>query len=574
MKRGFLFTFWQLILFSVIFSQCSPRTNLLGDYEIVKKKSSQKGIVVTAHPLASKVGADILKIGGNAIDAAIAVQLALTVVYPEAGNIGGGGFAVYQPANGNAITLDFREKAPAAASKDMYLDKDGKPVPDLSVLGHLSVGVPGTIDGLFTMFEKYSKLKDFSLLIQPSIDLASRGFKITQREANNLNKSRDLFIKYNNYYIPFVKDSLWKVGDVLTQEELAKTLERIKNNGRKEFYEGKTARLMIECIHEKGGIINQNDLFNYSSKWRMPLKAKYKNYEIVTMPPPSSGGIALIQLLKILEANHIEQFGFHSPEAIHLMVEAERRVYADRATFLGDPDFYKVPVNRLIEESYLKQRMLDFDSLKATPSTLVSAGNISDDESHETTHFSIIDSKGNAVSITTTLNSGYGSKVVVKGAGFLLNNEMDDFSIKEGAPNQFGLVGGKANSIAPNKRMLSSMTPTIINKDDSVYCVLGSPGGSTIITTVFQVITNLINFKLDSEEAVQAGRFHSQWLPDEIQLEEELCNESMINSLKRFGHKITRVPLLGKVEAIVKNSEGGYTGVADKRGDDSVEIVK
>jgi len=569
-----LFRFWQLILFSIIFFLSSPQAYLQVDYEIVKKKSSQKGIVVTAHPLASKVGADILRIGGNAIDAAIAVQLALTVVYPEAGNIGGGGFAVYQPANGNAITLDFREKAPAASSKDMYLGNDKNPIHDLSVAGHLSVGVPGTIEGLYTMFEKYSKLKDFAVLIQPSIDLAKNGFKITQREANNLNKTKEQFIKYNNYSIPFVKDSLWKEGDILIQKDLGETLDRIKNNGSKEFYEGKTASLMIDCIKSKGGIINQKDLINYSSKWRLPLVTKYKNYEIVTMPPPSSGGIALIQLLKIVESNNIDKFGFHSPEAIHLVVEAERRVYADRATYLGDPDFYNVPVNKLIDNNYLKSRMLDFDSTTATPSSSIREGLITDNESHETTHFSIIDVDDNAVSITTTLNSGYGSKVVVNGAGFLLNNEMDDFSIKEGAPNQFGLVGGKANSIAPNKRMLSSMTPTIINKDNAVFCVLGSPGGSTIITTVFQVICNLINFKLDAEESVQAGRFHSQWLPDEIQLEEELYKEPLLGNLYKYGHKVTKVSLLGKVESIVKINDKGYTGIADKRGDDSVEIVK
>ena len=564
-----------IILFFIGFQHCTPRADLRIDYASIKKSSSSKGIVVTAHPLASQVGKAILEKGGNAIDAAIAVQLALTVVYPEAGNIGGGGFMVYQPAGGKAVTLDFREKAPSSATKDMYLDANGEAQHDLSTYGHLSVGVPGTLDGIFQMYEKYSKLKDFSLLIQPSIDLAKRGFHITEREANNLNKSREAFLKYNNYKTPFVKEELWKPGEVLIQRDLATTFDRIKKIGRREFYEGKTAELMIQSIHENKGIIKLEDLKNYSSVWRQPLITQYKGYEIVTMPPPSSGGIALIQLLKMVEKRNIEQHGFHSPEAIHIAVEAERRVYADRATYLGDPDFFDVPVKQLLNDQYLSSRMMDFNPDVATPSATIAAGLLPiGHESRETTHFSIIDNEGNAVSITTTLNSGYGSKVVVKGAGFILNNEMDDFSIKEGVANQFGLVGGTANSIAPNKRMLSSMTPTIINKDNEVYCVLGSPGGSTIITTVFQVICNLINFRMYPEEAVQASRFHSQWLPDVVTLEEEMLSDYLVDKLSQKGHKILSVPLLGKVEAIVKTTNKTYIGIADKRGDDSVDTVE
>ncbi|HMG17054.1 MAG TPA: gamma-glutamyltransferase, partial [Saprospiraceae bacterium] len=497
------------------------------------------------------------------------------VVYPEAGNIGGGGFMVYKPAKADAITLDFREKAPIASSKDMYLDKNGDPVPDLSPYGNLSVGVPGSIDGLFTMFEKYSALKDFSKLIEPSIRLAENGFAITEREANNLNTNQSLFRQYNSYPVPFVKDKPWVKEDILKQIELSQTFKRIQKYGRREFYEGETSKLMLDCMQVNKGIIKPEDLKTYQSIWRVPLVSDYKGYSIITMPPPSSGGIALIQLLKMVDVNNIDKLGFHTTESIHLSVEAERRVYADRATYLGDPDFYKVPVKTLISDSYLKTRMSGFNTNIATPSDLITAGVIAlPEESHETTHFSIIDKDGNAVSITTTLNSAYGSKVVVKGAGFILNNEMDDFSCKPGLANQFGLIGGEANCIAPNKRMLSSMTPTIVTKNDKVYCVVGSPGGSTIITTVYQIICNLINFRMKAEDAVQSPRFHSQWLPDEIQFEEEMWNELLLVNLEKKGHKLKKVAHLGKVEAIVKYKGDEYIGIADKRGDDDVAYVK
>lgn len=552
---------------------------LLGDVSDVNKIEkvgiSSKGIVVTANPIASKVGRDILAMGGNAIDAAIAVQFALTVVYPEAGNIGGGGFLVYKANKGEAITLDFREKAPGFASKDMYLDKNGDPIPDLSTAGHLSVGVPGVVDGMFKMFEKYSALKDFSKLIEPSIKLAHNGFAISEQEATRLNENQKQFIQYNNYPVAFVKTKKWKKGDILKQEELAQTFKRIEKYGRKEFYEGLTAKLLLDCMHLNKGIISAQDLKSYNSIWRAALLADYNEYTIITMPPPSSGGVALIQLLKMVNNEHIEQLGFHTTESIHLCVESERRVYADRASYLGDPDYFNVPVKALINDDYLKSRMNNFNAEHATASNLITAGAIPlPPESHETTHFSIIDNEGNAVSITTTLNSGYGSKVVVKGAGFILNNEMDDFSCKPGVANQFGLIGNEANCISPNKRMLSSMTPTILTRNGEVYCIVGSPGGSTIITTVFQVVNNLINFKMDAEAAVQSPRFHSQWLPDQIEIEEELWHDELLSKLTLKGHKLKKVPSLGRLEAIVKYKDDKYIGVADKRGDDDVEVVK
>lgn len=536
---------------------------------------SSNGIVVTANPIASKVGRDILAMGGNAIDAAIAVQLVLTVVYPEAGNIGGGGFLVYKANKSEAITLDFREKAPGLASKDMYLDKNGDPIPDLSTSGHLSVGVPGVMDGIFKMFEKYSALKDFSKLIRPSIKLAHKGFAISEQEATRLNENQKQFQQNNNYPVAFVKSRKWKRGDILKQEELAQTFKRIEKYGRREFYEGLTSKLLLDCMHLNKGIITSEDLKSYSSIWRAPLVAEYKDYTIITMPPPSSGGIALIQLLKMVNSKHIDQLGFHSTESIHLCVESERRVYADRASYLGDPDYFNVPVKALINDEYLRSRMNNFNPEQATPSNLITAGAIPlPAESHETTHFSIIDKEGNSVSITTTLNSGYGSKVVVKGAGFLLNNEMDDFSCKPGVANQFGLIGNEANCISPNKRMLSSMTPTIITQKGEVYCIVGSPGGSTIITTVFQIINNLINYNMSAEDAVQSPRFHSQWLPDQIDVEEEMWNDELVSKLASKGHKLKKISLLGKVEAIVKYKDDKYIGIADKRGDDDVEVVK
>ena len=540
-----------------------------------KTGDSANGIVVTAHPLASEAGAKILAKGGNAIDAAIAVQLALAVVYPDAGNIGGGGFMVYHSKDGTSTTLDFREKAPMASTRDMYLDSAGNVVKNLSLTGHLSVGIPGTIDGIFEMYNKYSKLKRLNTLFQPAIDLAENGFMITQNEAENLNESREDFIKVNPESCAFVKDGLWRKGDLLRQPQLANTLRRIMQNGRSEFYEGETADLLVKCMSAHNGIITKSDLQRYRSVWRNPLTANFNGYKIITMGPPSSGGIVLLQMLKMLSAFDLKKTGFQSAEYVHLLTEVERRAYADRAAYLGDPAFVKIPVYQLLDSNYLSSRMRGYNKNKATPSKMISAGTMPlPHESRETTHFSIIDKEGNAVSLTTTLNSGYGSMVVVPGAGFLLNNEMDDFSVKPGTPNQFGLIGAEANAIQPEKRMLSSMTPTILIKNGEIYAIIGSPGGSTIITTVMQIILNLTINEMSPDKSVQAGRFHSQWLPDHIDAEEGTLSQEVISRLKEMGHEVKFLKAIGRVDAIVKKTGKIYTGVADKRGDDDIEIVR
>ncbi len=472
-------------------------------------------MVVTAHPLASKVGVQILKAGGNAIDAAIAVQFALAVVYPNAGNLGGGGFMVLRLKNGESNTLDFREKAPGSASRNMYLDSNGEVRANTSLYGGLASGIPGSVDGMITAHKLYGKLP-FATLIQPAINLAKTGFPLTSHQAEELTKEYNNFTKYNSDKCALVLQSTWRKGDTLRQPDLAHTLEQIRDKGRDGFYSGEIATKIIEQMKHSGGIISRQDLENYHSVWRKPISGTYKEYGVISMPPPSSGGVALLQLLTMNELHLPTTRGLDISEREHRFVEMERRVYADRAVYLGDPDFVKIPVKSLLDKKYLSRRMDDY-SPEATKSSTINAGEITEKE--ETTHFSIIDTERNAVAVTTTLNGSYGSKVVVKGAGFLLNNEMDDFSIKPGVPNYYGLIGGEANAIAPQKRMLSSMTPTIITKDNKVFMVVGTPGGSTIITSVFQVITNVIDENMSMQQAVEVKRFHHQWLPDEIKYE-------------------------------------------------------
>jgi len=537
-------------------------------YTINKMANGNKGAVSSAHPLASQVGLEILKKGGNAFDAAIATQLALAVVYPGAGNIGGGGFLVAYTNKGKAISIDYREKAPGSASRDMYLDKDGNPLLNLSQNGHLASGVPGTVAGLFAS-HKYGKL-GFASLIQPAIELAEKGFVITAAEARSLNGSKSAFEKYNTVRPAFVKENTWKAGDTLVQKDLAATLSRIRDNGMKGFYEGETARLITAEMKRGGGKISLEDLKNYTAAERDPIIFDYKGHTVIGMPMPSSGGLLMQQMMKMIEDRDIASMGFHSSAAVQLMIEVERRAYADRAEFMGDKDFVKVPVKTLSSDSYLKERMKDFIPGKATPSDMVKPGK-ANPESDETTHLSVADQYGNVVSVTTTLNGGYGSKTVVGGAGFLLNNEMDDFSVKPGVPNMFGAVGKEANAIAPGKRMLSSMTPTVVLKDKKPWLVVGTPGGTTIPTSVFQTLVNIIDFKQSSLDAVNNPKFHHQWLPDQVMVENDFP-KSLQSSLEKMGYLFTNRGQIGRTEVIKLEWSGkklrSIEAVADKRGDD------
>ena len=537
-------------------------------YSISKTAKGSNGAVSSAHPIASMVGLEILKKGGNAFDAAIATQLALAVVYPGAGNIGGGGFLVAYTEKKKSISIDYREKAPAASDRNMYLDKNGNPLMELSQNGHLASGVPGTIAGLFSSHQ-YAKLP-FTTLIQPAIDLADKGFVITAAEARSLNGTKSAFIKYNSVLPVFVKETAWKEGDTLVQKELAATLSRIRDQGAKGFYEGETARLIVEEMKRGKGNISLDDLKNYSAVQRPAISFDYKGYQVIGMPMPSSGGLLMQQMMKMIEDKNIAAMGFHSPSAVQLMIEVERRAYADRAEFMGDQDFVKVPVKTLSSKSYLKKRMEDFIPGKATPSDIIKPGNVNP-ESEETTHLSVADEFGNVVSVTTTLNGGYGSKTVVAGAGFLLNNEMDDFSVKPGVPNMFGAVGKEANAIAPGKRMLSSMTPTVVVKNKKPYLVVGTPGGTTIPTSVFQTLVNIIEFNQSPLDAVNNPKFHHQWLPDQVAVEQDF-SPSLQQSLSNMGYSFQKRGQIGRTEVIKIEWQGKkikqMDAVADKRGDD------
>jgi gamma-glutamyltranspeptidase / glutathione hydrolase len=537
-------------------------------YQVQKKIVCENGAVVSAHPLASKVGVAILKMGGNAVDAAIATQLALAVVYPNAGNIGGGGFMVARLSSGKLVAIDYREKAPAKAHRDMYLTSTGEPQFELSQNGHLSAGVPGTVAGLFES-GKYAKLS-FDKLIDPAIDLAEKGFTISEKEARAFNNLKNDLVKYNTQTPALVKANGWKAGDTLFQKELAATLKRIKKQGEKGFYEGETARLIVEEMKRGNGIITSEDLKNYKAVSREPHVFNYKGYKVVGMPLPSSGGLLMNQMMTMISDKPIASYGFHSPEAVQLMIEAERRAYADRAQYMGDADFYKVPVARLTSEKYLKERMADFVPGKANTSEQVKPGDIPAYESEETTHLSVIDKEGNAVAVTTTLNNSYGSKTFVGGAGFLLNDEMDDFSIKPGAPNMYGAIGGEANAIMPGKRMLSSMTPTIVLKEDQPYLVVGTPGGTTIPTSVFQTVVNIIEFNMSTEDAVWKPKFHHQWLPDEVYLEKGFPAGTK-SALINMGYKVTERSGIGRTEVIKVLPGKKFEAVADNRGDDHAE---
>lgn len=530
---------------------------------------AQHAMVVSAREEASKIGVAVMQQGGNAFDAMVATSMALAVSYPFAGNIGGGGFMVYRTAQGEEGSLDYREKAPLAAHEKMYQDKQGNVIPRLSLDGALAVGVPGTVAGMWEAHQKLGKLT-WAQVMQPAIDLANKGIVITEKQAHKLNQAQEKFKKINQgREVLFVGD--FKKGDLLIQKNLAKTLEKIRDGGRAAFYQGAMAEQISKFVQENGGIISLEDMRKYEPQWRDPISFNFRDYKITTMGPPSSGGIVLVQILKTIEKYPLKKYKHNTAKYIQLITEAERRAYADRAHFLGDPDFVKIPIKELMSEEYLKDRMKDFNPEKATPSQDISHGKIEWTESNETTHYSIVDTEGNAVSVTTTLNGAYGSKLYDNDLGMFFNNEMDDFSSKPGEPNLFGLIGGEANKIEPEKRMLSSMTPTIVAKNNKVYMVLGSPGGSTIITTVLQTFLNQSIFNMPMQKAVSSPRFHHQWLPDEVMVEPRGFDTETITELKKKGYKIAEKDnvILGKMDAILVLPNGELEAGADPRGDDA-----
>ncbi len=559
-----------LLILSLLFFITSCKKAHESEVQAPKKRGLivDKAMVVSARAEASKIGVAILKKGGNAFDAMAATELALAVAYPYAGNIGGGGFMVYRKNDGEIGAIDYREKAPLAATKDMYLDNDGNVIEGKSTLGAMAVGVPGSVAGVFAVHEKLGTLP-IEDIIQPVIDLAKRGVIVTKKQEDRIKKYQKYFPEANKDSIPF--DYHWKENDTIKYPALAETLTRILKNGRDEFYKGKTAKILAKFIQDNGGIITEEDLEKYEVRWRKPVIFNYDDLKIISMSPPSSGGICLAQILKMIEPYDVSQYGHNSAKTIQIITEAERRAYADRSYYLGDPDFVDVPQNKLISSEYLNGRMSDFSFDKATLSSDVSHGNVEIVESDETTHYSIIDQFGNAISATTTLNGAYGSKLYSNELGFFFNNEMDDFSAKPGVPNMFGLIGAEANSIAPQKRMLSSMTPTIVLKDGKLLMSVGTPGGSTIITSVLQTILNVHEFDMTMQEAVNAPRFHHQWLPDEIKMEPNSFNDDLIKELKVLGYKINEEdsPVIGKVDGILVLSDGKLEGGADRRGDDT-----
>mgnify|MGYP001200634468 FL=1 len=539
--------------------------------------------VVSARKEATQIGIEIMKKGGNAYDAMIATHLALAVVHPTAGNIGGGGFFVYRHKDGSSGSLDFRETAPENAFKDMYLDNNGNVIPDMSTLGGAAVGIPGSISALYEIHKKFGSLP-IEDLFKPAIDLANNGFVVTQKQSNSLTSKLEDFVKINGEESLYSKR--YYEGDTIINKNFAETLSKISKFGQEVFYGGEIGEMIVNSVNKSGGLLTLKDLQNYKSVWRDPVKFKYKDLEIISMSLPSSGGILLGQMLKVIENYDIKSFGYNSLKTIQLLVEAERRAYADRSHFMGDPDYMNLPVYELMDKKYVVDRMKNFTWDKATPSSEVKHGNIIFQESDETTHYSIIDKYGNSISVTTTLNNSYGSKVFVEEGGFFLNNEMDDFSSKPGHPNFYGLIGSEANSIQPGKRMLSSMTPSIILKDDKPSLIVGTPGGSTIITSVLQTILNIFEFDMNVQEAVNAPRFHHQWLPDVVIFEEGIIDKEKDSILKSKNYYVIALPIeedtagmsarssIGAVDAILIDERGKVSTGADFRGDDYGEILK
>ncbi len=560
----FILSIWSNFSFGQAFFKAHPSINPY-NYQIAKEKTFDHAAVSSAHALASMVGAAIMQEGGNAFDAAIAVQLSLAVVFPEAGNIGGGGFMLARKNNGELIGLDYREEAPAKASRDMYLDEKGNPYPDKSTRGAMASGIPGSIAGMFTI-HTYAKLS-FTKLIEPAIELAEFGFVISESEAKGLNANRKNFIKNSSSESVFTKKENWKAGDTLIQTELAQTLKRIQEKGAAGFYEGPTADYIVKEMSHSGGIITLEDLKKYAPKFRKPIEFDYKDHHIISFAPPSSGGILLAQMMKQIAPFDISKMENNTAASVSLMVEAQRRAYADRAEHMGDPDFWKVPTKTLISDNYLKQRMADYQPGIKGSSKITNAGQIH--ESEQTTHFSIIDNEGNMVAITTTLNDSYGNKTIVAGAGFILNNEMDDFSLKAGVPNMYGAIGGEANSIQAGKRMLSSMAPTLVTLNNKPYLTIGTPGGTTIPNQVYEGLVDIIDFKMSLKQSIDGPRFHHQWIPDTIMIEAEFPEETE-KQLKAMGYTTLKRGHFGRMDGVQISSNGKRIAAGDKRGDDSV----